>query len=70
MAIVVPFQEIVRARRRARERDHIEQCIAIIEANLRLTLELFTTAPPDERPLYARRLRHLSGLLEYAVHVP
>ena len=41
----------------------------IIELNLRLALELFDAAPPAERPLYARRVRHLSLLLEYAVNV-
>lgn len=69
MAVVVPFQDIVRARRREQERACTEQCIEIIEANLRLSLELFDTASLVERPVYARRLRQLSTLLEYAVRV-
>ena len=69
MAVIVPFQDIVRARRREQERRRTEQCIDIIESSLRLTLELFDAATPAERPVYARRVRQLSALLEYAVHV-
>lgn len=69
MAVVVPFQDIVRARRREQERAYTEQCIEIIEASLRLSLEMFDTASPSERPVHARRVRQLSALLEYAVQV-
>jgi hypothetical protein len=69
MAVVVPFQDIVRARRRQQERVYAERCIEIIEASLHVALEMFHAAPPAERPLYARRARQLSALLEYAVHV-
>jgi len=69
MAVVVPFQDIVRARRREQERAYTEQCIEIIEASLRLSLEMFDTASSSERPVYARRVRQLSALLEYAVQV-
>ena len=69
MAVVVPFQDIVRARRREQERAYTEQCIEIIEASLRLSLDMFDTASPSERPVYARRARQLSALLEYAVQV-
>jgi hypothetical protein len=69
MAVVIPFQDIVRARRREEERACTERCVEIIELNLRLTLELFAASPPAERPVYARRVRQLGALLEYAVDV-
>ena len=69
MAVVIPFQDVVRARRRQRERVCAERCIEIIDANLHRALEMFDAAPPAERPLYARRVRQLSALLDYAVHV-
>lgn len=69
MAVVVPFQDIVRARRRERERACTERCIDIIEASLRVTLDQFDAAPAEERPVYARRMRQLSALLEYTVQV-
>jgi hypothetical protein len=67
MAVVIPFQDIVRARRRDQERACTEQCVEIIEASLRLALEAFDSAPAHDRPVYARRIRHLGALLEYAV---
>lgn len=67
MAVVIPFQDLVRARRRQQERVHTERCIEIIESSLELVLEAFDTAPSAERPLYARRMRQLSELLDYAV---
>jgi hypothetical protein len=69
MAVIVPFQEVVQARRRAHERACHERCIELIEANLRLALEGFDAAAAHERPIHARRIRHLSMLLEYAVQV-
>ncbi len=69
MAVVIPFEDVVRARRRQQERVYAERCIEIIDASLHCALEMFDAAPPAERPLYARRVRQLSALLEYAVHV-
>jgi len=69
MAVVISFHDIARARRRNAERETTEQCVAIIEANLRVALDAFAVASPDERPLWARRVRHLGALLEYAVNV-
>lgn len=69
MAVVIPFQDIVRARRRATEQATAERCVEIIELNLRLALERFDAAPAAERALHARRVRQLSLLLEYAVEV-
>ena len=67
MAEIFPFQDIVRARRREQERAVAQRCVDIIELNLRLSLELFDAAAPEERELYARRVRRLGELLEYAV---
>jgi hypothetical protein len=69
MAVVIPFRDIVRARRRDEERACTERCVAIIEASLRVTMDAFDAAPPRERPLYARRIRQLGALLEYAVEI-
>lgn len=69
MAVVIPFEDFVQARRRAQDRVCAARCVEIIEAALQLTLEMFATAPPLDRPLYARRVRQLSELLEYAVQV-
>ena len=69
MAIVIQFQDIVQARRRRQQRACAERCIEIIDATLQQSRALFDVAPPAQRPLYARRIRHMSTLLEYAVRV-
>ena len=66
MAVVISFQEFVRARRRQEERACAERCMEILESTLRLAVLRLDTAPPEERPVYARRIRQLSELLEYA----
>jgi hypothetical protein len=65
MAEVVSFGDILRARRRSRERERTEQCIRIVEANIALTLHLFSSGPEAERPVRARQVRQLAELLEY-----
>jgi hypothetical protein len=67
MAVVVSFSDVLRARRRAREREHTALCVQILEANLRLALHLFTSGPVGERPVRARQVRQLAELLEYVV---
>jgi len=69
MAVIIPLQDILRARRRQQERIYTERCIELIETSLHAALEMFDAAPLPERPVYARRVRQLSALLEYAVHV-
>lgn len=68
MAQVIPFAEVVRARRRAREQREIAACLEIIEANLRLALHLFHYGPDEDRQVRARQVRRLAELLEYVVH--
>jgi hypothetical protein len=65
MADVISFSQVVRERRRARERVAAEACIRILEANLQLTLHLFSSGPERERPVRARQIRQLGELLEY-----
>ena len=67
MAEVISFAEVVKARRRAHERETTAACIEIIAASLRMTLQLFSSAPPCERPVRARQARQLADLLEYLV---
>ncbi len=65
MADVISFNQVVRERRRARERAATEACIHILEANLQWTLRLFSTGPTEERGVRARQIRQLGELLEY-----
>jgi hypothetical protein len=67
MAEVISFNDVVRARRRSREREHSLICVAIVEASLQHTLSLMASAPASERPVRARQVRQLAELLEYIV---
>ena len=67
MADVISLGEVVRSRRRAKERERTIACVQILEANLQLTLRLFRTGPAVEREVRARQIRQLAELLEYVV---
>ena len=69
MAEIIPFAEVVQARRRGQQRALTHQCITIIEANLQIALAAFAAASPGDRPHCARRIRLLGELLEYTVHL-
>lgn len=67
MAEVISLADVVKARRRAHERQSTAACIDIITASLTVTLQLFSAAPASERPVRARQARQLADLLEYLV---
>jgi hypothetical protein len=69
VAEIIPFDDLVRARRRGREQESARHCVQLIELNLRLAVEHFATAPADEQAVWARRIRVLGELLEYALRV-
>jgi len=69
MAEIIPFADLVRARRRDRERESAQRCVELLELNLRFAMERFASASIDDQPIWARRLRVLSELLEYALHI-
>lgn len=65
MAEIISLPRAIRERRRARETAAAEACVQILEANLQLTLHLFSTGPAEERAVRARQIRQLGELLEY-----
>ena len=69
MGQLIEFQEILKARRRERERDSLQQCIALLEWNLEIGLSNYLHSPHEERAVRAGRLKKLSELLEYAYQI-
>lgn len=67
MAEVISLTDIVAARRRAKQREHLASCIEILEGSLHETLRLFALATVNDRPVRARQVRQLAQLLEYVV---
>lgn len=69
MAEIISFVELSAARRRHRHQARSQQCVELIELNLRYELECFAQAELRDRPVHAHRVRLLGELLEYAVRV-
>jgi hypothetical protein len=67
MAEIISLPRAIQERRRAREYAATEACVCILEANLQLTLHLFSSGPPEERVVRARQIRQLGELLEYVI---
>ena len=69
MAEIIPLQSILQARRRQREQIYLRTCVEAIEQSLKIHLEKFTAAPPEEKAARASKIRKLGELLEYATHL-
>lgn len=69
MGQVIQFKELYQARRRRSEKISLEQCVELLEWNLKQSVERYFSAPPEEKALRATQIRKLSELLEYAVRL-
>jgi len=67
MAHVVEFSELRRERRRRLERNTTEQCVEVLEWNLRNSLDRYFEAPREDRTFHATKIRKLSEVLEYTL---
>ncbi len=66
MAEVIHFHDVLRARRKQREQEHIHRCIEIIGQSLQSQLADLPHTPEAEWGVRAGKIRKLSELLEYA----
>ncbi len=66
MATVIAFEQLVAARRRVRAQQLHAQCVALLEASHRYLRAELAACEPEEREWWARRLRRVEELLEYA----
>jgi len=69
MGQVVQFKELHRARRRRSEKLSMEECVELLEWNLKKSLDDYFTSPREQRSLRAVQIRKLSEILEYALRV-
>jgi len=69
MGQVVQFKELHQARRRRSEKLSMEQCVELLEWNLKKSLDDYFTSPREQRSLRAVQIRKLSEILEYALRV-
>ncbi len=69
MGQVIHFKELHRARRRRSEKASIEQCVELLEWNLKRSLDHYFSSPPEEKSIRATQIRKLSEILEYALRI-
>ena len=69
MGQVIHFREVHQARRRRTEKMSMEQCVELLEWNLKRSLDHYFSSPLEERSMRATQMRKLSELLEYALRL-
>ena len=69
MGQVIHFKELHQARRRRSEKVSMEQCVELLEWNLKRSLDYYLSSPPEERSMRATQIRKLSEILEYALRL-
>ncbi|MCE2484857.1 MAG: hypothetical protein J4F42_05055 [Desulfurellaceae bacterium] len=65
MAEIISIRSLRQARRRHQEQVVLGSCLALIEQSLHNQLDEFASAPEEERPVRASKIRKLGELLEY-----
>jgi hypothetical protein len=69
MGRLIEIEAVHKARRRRSEKVSMEQCVQLLEWNLKKSLDDYFSAPPEERSMRATQIRKLSEILEYAVRL-
>lgn len=69
MGQIIQLEAIHQARRRRSEKVSMEQCVQLLEWNLKKSLEDYFSSPREERSMRATQIRKLSEILEYALRL-
>ena len=69
MGQIIQLQELHQARRRRSEKVSMEQCVELLEWNLKKSIDNYFAAPREERAMRATQIRKLSEILEYALRL-
>ena len=69
MGQVIQLGAIHQARRRRSEKVSMEQCVQLLEWNLKKSLDDYFSSPREERSMRATQIRKLSEILEYALRL-
>jgi hypothetical protein len=69
MGQVIQLGSIHQARRRRSEKVSMEQCVQLLEWNLKKSLDDYFSSPAEERSIRATQIRKLSEILEYALRL-
>ena len=69
MGQLIQIKELHHARRRRSEKVSIEQCVQLLEWNLKKSLDDYFISPREQRSIRAVQIRKLSEILEYALRL-
>jgi hypothetical protein len=69
MGRLIQIRDLHQARRRRSEKVSMEQCVELLEWNLKKSLDDYFSSPREERSMRATQIRKLSEILEYAVRL-
>jgi len=69
MGQLIQLQELHQARRRRSEKVSMDQCVELLEWNLKKSIDDYFAAPREERSMRATQIRKLSEILEYALRL-
>jgi hypothetical protein len=69
MGRLIQLEDLHQARRRRSERVSMEQCVQLLEWNLKKSLDDYFSSPLEERSIRATQIRKLSEILEYALRL-
>jgi hypothetical protein len=69
MGQIIQLEAIHQARRRRSEKVSMEQCVQLLEWNLKKSLDDYFSSPREERSMRATQIRKLSEILDYALRL-
>lgn len=69
MGQVIHLKESQQMRRRRNDKMSIEDCVGLLEWNLKNSLDQYFLSPREEKSMRATQIRKLSEILEYALRL-
>ncbi|MGH7827061.1 MAG: hypothetical protein ACREQ7_18045 [Candidatus Binatia bacterium] len=69
MGQLIQLEQLHQARRRRSEKVSMEECVQLLEWNLKKSLDGYFSSPREERSIRATQIRKLSEILEYALRL-
>ena len=69
MGQLIQLQQLQQERRRRSEKDTLQECVQLLEWNLKKTVNEYFDSPLEQRSIRATQIRKLTEILEYALRL-
>jgi hypothetical protein len=69
MGQLIQLQQLQQDRRRRSEKDTLQECVQLLEWNLKKTVNEYFDSPLEQRSIRATQIRKLTEILEYALRL-